>query len=380
MRAAIIFWIGTCFSLALPAQEVITIDEYRFELTHQIGCTEIKDQQRTGTCWSFSTVSFLESEMMRMGKEAVDLSDMFSVRHIYMDKAIRYVRYHGKANFSEGSLGHDVIRVLQMHGMVPESVYDGKPEGVERYDHGELEKALKSYLDEVLLTSPLPIDWQEGVNDILDQFMGPIPETFEWEGTTYTSRTFADEIVQLNPDDYVSLTSFMHHPYYSSFVLEVPDNYSEQSFYNLPLEEFMLTATFALEHGYSLEWDGDVSDPGFNARAGLAIFPQQEWVNISDKDRKQIFRSPVPQRTVTGEMRQMAFDRHILTDDHLMHVVGLSKLPDNGQYFLIKNSWGTDAGKDGYIMGSDAWFRMNTISLLLHRDGVPRTVREKLGI
>ncbi len=374
-------FLGTASFLPLQAQETAAKDDYQFTIVTQSECTAVKSQDRTGTCWSFSTVSFLEAEMMRLGKEPIDLSEMFIVRHTYPKKAQKYIRYHGTTNFSEGSLGHDVIFALRDHGIVPESVYSGKPNNEKVHDHSTLVKDLKSVMDEAMESRPLDMKWKDQVNEILDKKLGAVPEQFEYKGKTFTPQSFAEQVVGLNPDDYVSLTSFSHHPFYEQFVLEIPDNFADGSFYNVPLEDLLFVADYALRQGYTVEWDGDVSDPGFSARQGLAIVPQKNWADISAEEKQTYFQKPHPQKEITQQIRQEAFENYTLTDDHLMHVVGMAMDQDDQEYYIIKNSWGSKGlGFEGYIYASKAYFAMNTVSILVHKEAIPRIVREKLGI
>jgi bleomycin hydrolase len=362
------------------AQESFQKDGYQFTIESRVNCTSIKNQQRTGTCWSFSAVSFLESEVLRNGGVQHDLSDMYSVWHTYMKKAEKYLRYHGKSNFSEGSLGHDVINVYEEYGMVPEAVFDGKAEGVSVFNHSELVKELKAYLDEVLDNPPIPADWKGKVSAILDKHMEPLPNSFTYQGESYTPRSFADQVLGLNTDDYISLTSFTHHPYFQAFVLEVPDNFSDGKFYNLPLDALIAVTDQALRNGFSIEWDGDVSEKGFAARQGLAIYPEKEWSEMTEEEKKMAFRQPVPQKEVTPESRQAAFDAHLMTDDHLMHVVGIAKDQKGGKYYIIKNSWGSKGmGFDeGFVYVSEAYFKRNTVSIMVHKDALPPLIQKKL--
>jgi bleomycin hydrolase len=371
-----------CLTLFLQAQDTFRKDGYQFTVEQRVDCTPVKDQQRTGTCWSFSAVSFLESEVLRKGGPMHDLSDMYSVWHTYQDKAEKYVRYHGTTNFSEGSLGHDVLNVLDEHGMVPEAVFDGLPEGVSSFDHSRLVKELKTYLDELLSSKPLPPDWRDQVTDILNKHLDPPPSTFTYQGESYTPRSFADDILGLDADDYISLTSFTHHPYYQPFVLEVPDNFSAGQFYNLPLEALISVTDHALRNGFSIEWDGDVSEAGFAARQGLAIYPEKEWSEMSEEEKKEAFRQPVPQKEVSPELRQQAFESQIMTDDHLMHVVGMAKDQEGNKYYIIKNSWGDkNMGFDeGFVYASESYFKRNTISILVHKDALPPLIQKKLAL
>ena len=358
----------------LQAQE---LDGFKMEAVSGVEATTVKSQGNTGTCWSFSCTSFLESEMIRQGKTPIDLSEMYAVRQTYLKKAERYLRFHGKANFSPGSLGHDVINVLGEHGAMPEVAFDGKLDPKRPHNHQALDKELKTHLDS-LVKNRRNIDenWLEGIGVILDKHLGELPDEFEFEGKSYTAESFAKEVVGLNAEDYISFTSFSHHPFYKPFVLEVPDNFSHGLFYNLPINELTQLAEYALENGYSIEWDGDVSEDGFAARSGLAVVPEVDWSEIEDKTT--VFNSPIDEKEITQQVRQQAFNTYKLTDDHLMHLTALVKDQTGKKYFLTKNSWGEIGPLKGYLYMSEAYFKLGTVSLLVHKDAIPADILEKL--
>ncbi len=317
--------------------------------------------------------------MMREGKEAVDLSEMYAVYKIYLDKAERYIRLRGKANFSEGSLGHDVINVMDQYGVVPESAYRGMRQEDGSLDHTQLVKEMEKLMKKLLKLQKkgdLPEMWRDQVADLLITHLDLPPEEFYHEGKMYSSREFADEVVGLDPEDYVSFTSFSHRPMYKSFVLEVPDNYSQGAFYNVHIDELKEIAMNALQKGYTIEWDCDVSNGGFSARRGIAIVPDRDMMMAEGIEDQ--WSAPGPEVQVTQEMRQEAFDSFVLTDDHLMHIVGLAKDQENNLYYVVKNSWGSIGEKEGYVYVSEAYFKMNTISILLHKDAVPAHLAEKI--
>ncbi|MFK7970262.1 MAG: C1 family peptidase [Bacteroidia bacterium] len=346
------------------AQAQDTIQNYIFTPLEEAEVGEVQSQGSTGTCWSYSCHSFLESEMARMDKPMVNLSEMYAVYYTYLAKAENYVRRHGKANFDEGSLGHDVINVLGTEGAVLESSYSGLLDGSERHDHGDMVKALKKYLKKLLKrhSDGPPANWQDGVKAILNEHLGTPPASGGDFG--------------LNADDYVSFTSFSHHPYYRSCVVEVPDNWSNGSFYNLPIDELNQLVMHALKNGYTLTWDGDVSETGFSARKSLAVLP----ANTSDEGKAAAMNAPGKERNVSQEDRQSAFDAWKLTDDHLMHITGVVKDQNGNIYYEIKNSWGKIGPGKGYLYMSEAYFRYGTVSILLHKDGVPADIKAKLGM
>lgn len=344
--------------------------QYNFKTEKKINCTEVKSQDRTGTCWSFATASFLESELIRMGHDNINLSEMFIVRNIYKDKAMNYVMRQGKANFSQGSLAHDLIRMTEKHGLITEDAYSGMVEGEVKHDHSEMEAGLKGFLDGVRKSKRLSTKWKPAFASIIDTYMGPVPKQFKHDGKNYTPKSFV-ETTKLKTDNYISIGSFTHHPFYEEFILEVPDNYSNGSFYNVPLKEMMSIVDYALLAGYSISWDGDVSEKGFSAKNGLALLPE-------DSKREDLFKNPGKELYVTQENRQRNFEDYSTTDDHLMHVVGMA-LDQNGiKYYIIKNSWGEISDYKGYLYMSESYFKMKTISVMIHKDGLPSVSSKKL--
>jgi bleomycin hydrolase len=364
------FFILICFlSLALTPQ---CFGQYNITDEYTVGCTSIKNQSRTGTCWSFATCSFLESELMRNGRGDYDLSEMYVVRNIYRDKARNYVLRQGKANFSEGSLSHDFINTVMRHGIVPESVYSGRTEGVTAHDHSELSAVLKGYLDGLIGRKSLSDKWDDGFDAILDVYLGKVEENFEVNGMKYHPKAFAMQL-GLNSGDYLNLTSFTHHPFYESFILEIPDNFSNGSFINIPLDEFEMILDHAIKNGYSVAWDGDVSEKGFSAKEGLALLP----AHASDLG---VFDQVVEQLVVTADSRQNNFESYSTTDDHLMHIVGIAKDAQGNKFYKIKNSWGEIGDLKGFMYMSAPYFRMKTISITLHKDGIPVNMVNKLPL
>ncbi len=357
------------FILSIPC---LVNAQYGFSATQDIECTEIKSQGSTGTCWSFATSSFLESELIRLGLDKYDISEMFIVREIYKDKARNYVLRQGKANFSQGSLSHDVIRILNKKGIMPETAYQGKLASQTRHDHSEMEAVLKGMLDGVLKQKKLSPRWMEAFEAVLDVYLGPCPETFKVDGTKFTPKEYADQL-NLKAEEYVSITSFSHHPYYSKFILEIPDNYSNGSYYNVPLEDMMKVLDHAADKGYSIAWDGDVSEKGFSAKEGIAVLPK-------DPARKDLFSKPGEERKVNQESRQAMFESFATTDDHLMQVVGTAKDTKGNEYFKIKNSWGEISDYKGYLYMSRAYAEAKTVSVMVHKDAIPAEILSKLAL
>jgi len=355
------------YIIVLFAFPVNLLAQYEFTHEKEMACTAVKSQGKTGTCWSFSTISFLESELMRQGQKSVDLSEMYIVRNIYLDKAQNYLLRQGKANFSQGSLAHDVMRAIEMRGVVTEANYEGK-KLKNTYNHSQLEKDLKALLDEAIKNKTVRATWRKKANELLDEHIGVLPVSF----AATKAMNYAKEI-SIDPNDYVSLTSYQHHPFYETFVLEIPDNYSNGSYYNLPIDELQTIADNALLNGYTLAWDGDVSEKGFNARQGIAILPK-------DQDRGDLFIKPSTEITVTQDLRQSTFESYSTTDDHLMHITGLAKDQNGISYYLTKNSWGELSPYKGFLYMSDAYFRLKTVAIMVHKDAIPKEIANKLDL
>ena len=346
-----------------------------------IEATEVKSQGRTGTCWSFSTTSFVESELIRAGKGTHSISEMFNVRNVYPSKADVYVRNQGIAQFGEGSLAHDVINSIEKFGLVPDEVYIGRSFG-EIYNHKEMSTILKKILTGVIENKggSLSPRWKEAFNAVLDVYMGKAPEEFEYEGKKYTPKSFAKSL-GFSADNYVSITSFTHQPYYKPFILQVPDNFSDGSFYNTPLDEFVEIIDNALEEGYTIALDADVSELGFSAKHGLAILPPKSENSLSEKERKELFTVNTKEISVTPENRQEAYNNYETTDDHLMHIVGTGLDKFGNRYYKVKNSWGTKGrGFEGHVYMSLPYIKMKTIAILLHKDALTKNVKKKLNI
>lgn len=387
------------FTLSLHAQDGETIkikpeSGYDFTVVKDIEATPVQDQFRTGTCWSFSTLGFFESELIRMGKGEHNLSEMFVVNHTYKDKADRYVRMHGKTNFGAGGAFVDIAHVWEKYGMVPEEAYDGLEYGSEKHNHSELDNILKAYVDAVIENKQksLTPSWRKGYDAVVEAYLGEVPSEFEYRGKRYTPKTYAEDL-GLNMDDYVSITSYTHHPFYESFMLEIPDNWLHVHSYNLPLEELMDVMEHAVMTGYSFAWGADVSEKGFAFREGLAILPEDEsTIDVKGKDNDQFndagaekvsnaFETPVKQKEVTQEMRQEQFDNWQTTDDHGMQVTGIVEDQNGDKYFLVKNSWGTKYNNlDGYFFASEAYVKLKTMNIYLHKDALPKELRKKLDI
>ena len=373
-------------------KETTPVDSFKFTTIKENKITAIKNQASTGTCWSFSALGFFEAELLRMGKPEVDLSEMFVVHHSYSDKADKFVRMHANGNFAEGGSFYDVIYVLQNYGIVPDSLMNGYNYGEEKHRHSELDALTRAYVD-VIVKNPnkkLSTAWKSGFEGILDAYLGKLPTNFTVQGEKYTPITYAQSL-GLKMDDYISLTSFTHHPFYGSFPVEIPDNWRNETSYNLPLDELKAVFSNAVNNGYTIAWGADVSEKGFS-RNGVGVNPelkvtnlpgsdQAKWLGITQKDMEEkIHKStgPQPEIKVTQELRQKDFDNYSTTDDHGMVIYGLAKDQNGTKYYMVKNSWGTDSKYKGIWYVSESFIAHKTINIVVHKDAVPKEILMKL--
>ena len=351
---------------------------YEFETIIDLEATDVISQGNTGTCWSFSASSFLESEIMRITGKNIDISEMYTVRNTYPVKAENYIMRQGKAQFSQGGLAHDVINSIAKNGIVPQVAYTGLDKNAAGHNHSEVVAVLKGVLD-VYVDNPgksLSPKWKPVVNSILDTYLGKNIETFTYEGVTYTPLTFL-EMTKIIPDDYISITSFTHEPFYSEFILNIPDNFSNGNFYNVKLDEMIAIINHALENGYTVELDCDVSEKTFSAKHGVAVIPED------DEKAAEAIISVRPEKTITQTYRQQEFENYNTTDDHLMHITGMLKDQNGTVYYKVKNSWGTDANRvsnDGYVYMSEAYMRLKTISIMVNKDAIPKSLKNELKL
>lgn len=362
-----------CFGLTLSAQEA-----YKFTSQIDLEATAVISQGRTGTCWSFSSTSFLESEIIRLTGKKVDLSEMYTVRNTYPKKLENFVMRQGKAQFSEGGLAHDVIHSVSEYGLVPNEAFSGLFQNETGHNHAELvavlEAMAKTYIENP--ARKLSKKWKPATEAVLDTYLGENITKFTYEGTQYTPASFRDAM-KIIPENYITITSFTQAPFYSEFILNIPDNWSYGSFYNVPLDEMMASIDHALAIGFTVELDCDVSERTFSSKDGVAVIPKEEENNI------KALQGVYPEMKITQEYRQDEFENFTTTDDHLMHITG-TLLDQNGtKYYKVKNSWGTDVSRNangGYVYFSESYMRLKAISITVHKDAVPKATAKKLNL
>ena len=368
---------------------------YQFTTVVSQPATPVKNQAATGTCWCFATASFMESELLRMGKGTYDLSEMFIVRQKYMNQLQDNYLRQGKGNIGQGSLSHTFKNAYKQVGIVPEEVYSGINYPSATHNHSELASYMASIADNAVRMRKRSPEYDKLIENLFDTYLGKLPAKFTYQGKEYTPQTFAAHL-GLNMDDYVEITSFTHQPYYRAFVPEVPDNWEHQPMYNVPLDEMMNVIDHALTNGYTVCWDGDVSEKGFSFKNGVAINPevskvgdyaQTDRARFEKMDQKERleevfkFERPFPEIQVTPEIRQAGYEAFVSADDHLMHLTGITKDQNGTNYYITKNSWGTERNAfDGYLNMSDSYVRAKTIYVMLHKDALPKELKKKLGI
>ena len=393
--------IALCGALTAGAQTPAAADAasgYSFTDLKVLRTTPVKDQSRSGTCWCYSTMTFLESEILKAGGPEMHLSEMWIVRHTFMDKAEKYIRMHGTINFAEGGASRDVTEGIKAHGIVPFEVYQGFNYGTPKADFHELSLVLKAYLDAVLKANEesrkaLSTAWKRGFNALLDEYFGPMPERFTYEGKEYTPETFAASL-PIDLDNYIDITSFTHHPFYEPFIIEVPDNWMWGEAYNLPLDEMMQVIDHALEEGHTVSWGTDVSEKGFSRTKGIGIVPEadlesmsgteaEKWGKLTDREKEAAlykFDKPGKELAITQELRQTAFDNFETTDDHGMVIVGTAKDQAGNSYYKVQNSWNTVAPYDGFWYFSRPFVAYKTTSIMVNKQALPKEIRKKLGL
>jgi len=368
---------------SLKANQTATSKEkFKFTDVINIENTSIKNQGSSGTCWSYSTTSFLESEMIKAGKKPVNLSELYTARCAYVEKGKNYVRMHGALSLGDGGELHDVINMYRQYGALPYEQYTGLNYGTNINKLGEMGAMTEGILKGVVQNAngQLSPNWINAYTATIDSYLGKVPESFEYNGKKYTPQTFAQQVVGLNPDDYVEFSSFTDHPYYKKFTLLVPDNWSYDQVYNLQLDDVTNVIDNALKNGYTIAWATDVSEKSFSWVNGVAYVPETPYELMTAEQKKEMFDGPKPEMTITPEIRQQAFDNYNTTDDHGMHIVGLAKDQNGKEYYIVKNSWGPSNDYKGYLYVTKAFVRYKTTALLLNKKGLPADIVKKTGI
>ena len=383
------------FGLTLSAMAQAKPEGYKFTDKKVVKTVPITNQYRSGTCWCFSTLSFLEEEMLAMGGEEMTLSQMWVVRHAYFDKAVKYVRLHGNLNFAVGGAAHDVTEMIAKYGIVPREVYTGQNYGTELPEFNEIDNVLKAYVDAILKNGngKLTPVWQDGLNAILDTYFGVRPEKFTYKGKEYTPKSFAESL-PIKMEDYIEITSYTHHPFYSTFVLEVPDNWMWGEMYNLPMNEMMQIVDATLEAGHPVAWGTDVSEKGFSRTKALAVVPEvvekntigsdaEHWGKLTDAEKQAMinnFEGPMKEMTITQEMRQEAYDNYQTTDDHGMVIVGTATDQAGNPFYKVQNSWGDSGPYKGFYYFSRPFVEYKTMDFMVNKNLIPKDIKKKMGL
>jgi bleomycin hydrolase len=388
--AAAVFFAGTAVffaqdilvnSLKLNASDK---SKEHFKFTEQINLatTSVKVQGSSGTCWSYATNSFLESEMIRLGKQPVELSQIFSARNVYIEKGKNYVRMHGALTLGDGGALHDVINMYKKYGAVPREVYTGLNYGTDKNKFAEMAALIEGVLSAVVKNpnGELTPNWEKAYAAVIDSYLGQVPTNFTYKGKSYTPQSFAKEVVGINPDEYIGLSSFTTAPYYQKTLLMVPDNWSFDQVYNVKVNEMTDVIDNALKKGYTVAWATDVSEKSFSWKNGVAYVPAKKYEDMTAEEKADMFNGPKAEPEITAEMRQAAFDNYQTTDDHGMHIVGLAKDQTGKEYYIVKNSWGETNDYKGFLFVTKNFVKYKTTALLVNKGGIPTEIAKKLGV
>lgn len=357
-------------------------ESFKFTDVINLANTSVKNQGSSGTCWSYSGNSFLESEMIRIGKQPVEISQIFTARNAYVEKGKNYVRMHGAVTLGDGGSLHDVTNMLKKYGAVPQEVYTGLNYGTAKNKFAEM-AALTEGLLIAAVKNPngeLTPNWIKAYEAVIDSYLGQVPQNFNYKGKNYTPQSFAKEVVGLNPDEYVEFSSYSNVPYYTKTMLMVPDNWSFDMIYNVRLNDMTDIIDNALKNGYTVAWATDVSEKSFSWKNGIAYVPTKKVDEMTPEEKENIFNGPKPEMEITEELRQKAFDNYQTTDDHGMHIVGVSKDQDGKEYYIVKNSWGATNDYKGYLYVTKNFIKYKSTALMVNKGAIPVAIAKKMGI
>lgn len=383
-------WIILAFIVAILAAVVILYryyypknikllkSEFVFTELIRLKSTTVKNQGASNTCWSYTGNSFLESEMIRMGRDPVAISPLYTVRKAYLERARNYLRLHGGLKLNEGGQLHDVMQILRFHGAMPRAAYTGIKAGKSSSNFKGLRAVLNSRLSNMLKSRGLKKSWEQDVEVLMNDYLGKVPVNFDYQGKSYTSRSFADQVIGIDPDQYIHIASVTTAPYYKPFVFLIPDNWSFSQFYNLPMEELTAVIDQALKKGFTVACTVDISEPGFSWPYGIAYVPQKSASDITSEEKKTQFVRPQPERKVDAMERQSAFDAWQTTDDHALHIIGLVKDQNGKEYYIAKNSWGRGNAFQGFVYLTKEYVRYKSTALMLHKDALEPSLKNKL--
>lgn len=390
IRKSLIF-LGILCSLSMTAQDELIKkvignaslnSKFEFKEVINLESTSVKAQGSAGTCWSYSGNSFLESEMIKNGKAPVDLAEIFAARHVYLGKARNYVLFNGNLGLGDGAETHDVMNMMRKYGAMPQQAYTLEDYGKGVIKSDEFQARFKEILEAYIKNEDPKkgASWVTDINNYMDEKLGKLPETFTYAGKTYTPQTFAKEVVGINPDDYVEFSSYKDNPYYQKMVLPVPDNWSFDQVYNVPMKELTDIIDYALAKGYTVAWSSDVSEPYFSWRNGVAEVPDLDIYNITPEQKKTLFDGPIKEKEVTEDLRLEGLYTLTTTDDHAMHIVGLAKDQNGKEYYKVKNSWGETNDYKGYLYVTKAFVQLKSTGILLNKAGIPKTTKSKIRV
>jgi len=357
-------------------------DAFKFTDVINLENTSIKNQGSSGTCWSYSGNSFIESEMIRMGKKPVELSQIYSARNSYVEKGRIYVRMHGAVTLGDGGAFHDVMNMYKKYGAVPQMVYTGLNYGTDKNKFAEMGAIMEGVLAATVKNpnGELTPNWEKAYTAVIDSYLGEVPKSFEYNGKKYTPETFAKEVVGINADDYIEISSLQEYPYYSKFTLLVPDNWAFNQVYNVKINELTEIIDNGLKKGYTVAWGGDVSEKSFSWKNGVAFVPEKNFETMTAEEKAALFNGPKNEMVVTEAMRQKAFDNYTTTDDHGMHIIGISKDQNGKEYYIVKNSWGDSNDYKGYLFMTKEFVKYKTTAIMIHKGAVSAPMMKKLGL